>query len=84
MLAVILAHTFVGFVCILGGHPGAKWHIGFPLWMKQNWGIWGYLFPMVREQHLFSARCTDHESSPSGFSYPSSGQLRIPGTEANA
>lgn len=47
MLAIIIAHTFVGFVCIAGGHPGAKWHIGFPLWMKQNWGIWGYLFPMV-------------------------------------
>lgn len=47
MLAIIIAHTFVGVVCIAGGHPGAKWHIGFPLWMKQNWGIWGYLFPMV-------------------------------------
>ncbi|SPO03120.1 related to uracil permease [Cephalotrichum gorgonifer] len=47
MLAIIIAHTFVGFVCIAGGHPGAKWHIGFPLWMKQNWGIWGYLFPMA-------------------------------------
>ncbi|PVI06159.1 putative uracil permease [Periconia macrospinosa] len=47
MLAVIIAHTFVGILCIMGGHPGAKWHIGFPLWMKQNWGIWGYLFPMA-------------------------------------
>lgn len=47
MLAIIIANTFVGLVCIAGGHPGAKWHIGFPLWMKQNWGIWGYLFPMV-------------------------------------
>ncbi|KAL4905074.1 permease for cytosine/purines, uracil, thiamine, allantoin-domain-containing protein [Aspergillus multicolor] len=47
MLAIIIAHTFVGFVCVAGGHPGAKWHIGFPIWMKQNWGIWGYLFPMA-------------------------------------
>ncbi|KAH7028090.1 NCS1 nucleoside transporter [Microdochium trichocladiopsis] len=47
MLAIIVAHTFVGFVCVAGGHPGAKWHIGFPIWMKQNWGIWGYLFPMA-------------------------------------
>ncbi|CAH0058499.1 unnamed protein product [Clonostachys solani] len=47
MLAIVIAHTFVGFVCIAGGHPGAKWHIGFPLWMKQNWGIWGYWFPMA-------------------------------------
>ncbi|KAG9521466.1 NCS1 nucleoside transporter, partial [Aureobasidium melanogenum] len=47
MLAIIIANTFVGLVCIAGGHPGAKWHIGFPLWMKQNWGIWGYLFPMA-------------------------------------
>ncbi|KAF4931496.1 Uracil permease [Colletotrichum viniferum] len=47
MIVIIVAHTFIGFVCIAGGHPGAKWHIGFPLWMKQNWGIWGYLFPMA-------------------------------------
>ncbi|KAL4789571.1 permease for cytosine/purines, uracil, thiamine, allantoin-domain-containing protein [Aspergillus venezuelensis] len=47
MLAIIIAHTFVGFVCVAGGHPGAKWHIGFLIWMKQNWGIWGYLFPMA-------------------------------------
>ncbi|KAL4919217.1 permease for cytosine/purines, uracil, thiamine, allantoin-domain-containing protein [Aspergillus aurantiobrunneus] len=47
MLTIIIAHTFVGFVCVTGGHPGAKWHIGFPIWMKQNWGIWGYLFPMA-------------------------------------
>ncbi|TPX10305.1 uncharacterized protein E0L32_008710 [Thyridium curvatum] len=47
MICIIIAHTFVGFVCIAGGHPGARWHIGFPLWMKQNWGVWGYLFPMA-------------------------------------
>ncbi|KAH6991421.1 uracil permease [Ilyonectria sp. MPI-CAGE-AT-0026] len=47
MLAIVIAHTFAGLICIAGGHPGAKWHIGFPLWMKQNWGIWGYLFPMA-------------------------------------
>ncbi|KAF4448382.1 putative uracil permease [Fusarium austroafricanum] len=47
MLAIIVAHTIAGILCVAGGHPGAKWHIGFPLWMKQNWGIWGYLFPMA-------------------------------------
>ncbi|KAL2867511.1 nucleobase cation symporter-1 family protein [Aspergillus lucknowensis] len=47
MLAIIIAHTFVGLLCVAGGHPGAKWHIGFPIWMKQNWGVWGYLFPMA-------------------------------------
>jgi NCS1 family nucleobase:cation symporter-1 len=47
MLAIIIAHTIAGLLCVAGGHPGAKWHIGFPLWMKQNWGVWGYLFPMV-------------------------------------
>ncbi|KUI67734.1 Uridine permease [Cytospora mali] len=47
MLAIIVANVFMGFVCVLGGHCGAKWHIGFPMWMKQNWGIHGYLFPMA-------------------------------------
>ncbi|KAL3468948.1 permease for cytosine/purines, uracil, thiamine, allantoin-domain-containing protein [Aspergillus californicus] len=47
MLAIIIAQTFAGLLCVAGGHPGAKWHVGFPIWMKQNWGIWGYLFPMA-------------------------------------
>ncbi|SPJ88940.1 related to uracil permease [Fusarium torulosum] len=47
MLAIVVAHSIAGLLCVAGGHPGAKWHIGFPLWMKQNWGIWGYLFPMA-------------------------------------
>ncbi|KAM0192257.1 hypothetical protein ACHAPI_008431 [Fusarium lateritium] len=47
MLAIIVAHSIAGLLCVAGGHPGAKWHIGFPLWMKQNWGIWGYLCPMA-------------------------------------
>ncbi|KAJ9137270.1 NCS1 nucleoside transporter [Pleurostoma richardsiae] len=47
MLSIIIAHTFCGLLCIAGGQPGAKWHIGFPIWMKQNWGVWGYLFPMA-------------------------------------
>lgn len=35
VLAIVFAHTFIGFVCIAGGHPGAKWHTGFPHWTKQ-------------------------------------------------
>lgn len=54
MLAIVIAHTFAGVICVGGGHPGAKWHIGFPLWMKQNWGIWGYLFPMASAPTVIS------------------------------
>ena len=54
MLAIVIAQTFVGFVCIAGGHPGAKWHVGFPYWMKQVWGTWGYLFPMTVRVFLSS------------------------------
>ncbi|CZR63717.1 related to uracil permease [Phialocephala subalpina] len=52
MLAVILSQTFVGFVCILGGHPGAKWHIGFPFWMRAVWGSYGAYFPMANRVFL--------------------------------
>ena len=58
MLAIVVAHTIAGLLCVAGGHPGAKWHIGFPLWMKQNWGIWGYLFPMVGLYQLCNLRNT--------------------------
>ncbi|KAF3031589.1 hypothetical protein E8E12_000099 [Didymella heteroderae] len=54
MLAIVIAQTFVGFVCIAGGHPGAKWHVGFPYWMKQVWGTWGSLFPMTVRVFLSS------------------------------
>lgn len=52
MLVVILSQTFVGFVCILGGHPGAKWHIGFPFWMRAVWGSYGAYFPMANRVFL--------------------------------
>ncbi|GAB7363948.1 hypothetical protein MBLNU230_g4510t1 [Neophaeotheca triangularis] len=47
MLVLIIAHTFVGLICVMGGMPGAEWHIAFPHWMRQVWGIWGYLCPMT-------------------------------------
>ncbi|UQC77494.1 NCS1 nucleoside transporter [Colletotrichum lupini] len=52
-IAIVVAHTFVGFVCIAGGHPGAKWHIGFPLWMKQD-GVYGAIrvFCIDSHQHV--------------------------------
>ncbi|KAL7621695.1 hypothetical protein AAE478_009022 [Parahypoxylon ruwenzoriense] len=34
MLAIVVAHKFVGFVCIASGHPSAKWRMGFLMWMK--------------------------------------------------
>lgn len=44
---VIVAQVFVALSCIAGGAAGAKWHISFPFWMKQVWGTWGFLFPMI-------------------------------------
>lgn len=69
MLAIIVANGFMGLICVLGGHPGAKWHVGFPMWMKQNWGIWGYLFPMVC--FLFPAPASENRilSTHLGHSY---------------
>ncbi|KAI9367374.1 permease for cytosine/purines, uracil, thiamine, allantoin-domain-containing protein [Aspergillus egyptiacus] len=58
MLAIIIAHTFVGLLCVAGGHPGAKWHVGFPIWMKQNWGIWG--------QFVFSSPLYGPQQTPGG------------------
>lgn len=47
MLAIIVANLFAALMCVLSGHPGAKWHIAFPQWMRQIWGVHGYLVPMA-------------------------------------
>ena len=47
MLAIVIANSFAALMCVLSGQPGAKWHIAFPQWMRQIWGVHGYLVPMA-------------------------------------
>lgn len=52
MLVVIIAYVFSGFLCLAGGAPGAKWHIGFPFIQRSVWGMRGGLFPLVNRIFL--------------------------------
>ncbi|KAK5730195.1 hypothetical protein LTR15_000129 [Elasticomyces elasticus] len=47
ILAIIIGNAILGLCCVLFGAPGAKWHIAFPQWMRQIFGIRGYMVPMA-------------------------------------
>ncbi len=47
MLAIIIRYIVSAISCVLMGHPGAKWHIAWPQWMRQIWGVHGYFVPMA-------------------------------------
>lgn len=53
MLVVIIANVFAGFLCVLGGAPGAKWHVEFPLIQRSVWGMRGGYFPLANRVFLF-------------------------------
>ncbi|KAH7062601.1 NCS1 nucleoside transporter [Macrophomina phaseolina] len=52
MLTVIIAHTFVGFVCLVGRAPGAKQHIVFPFAQRAVWGVRGAYWPLLNREFL--------------------------------
>ena len=52
MLCVIIGNLIVGALCVLSGHPGAKWHIGFPVIQRASWGVRGYVFVVVQRVFL--------------------------------
>ena len=47
ILAIILGNLILGACCVAFGAPGAKWHVAFPQWLPQIFGIRGYLIPMA-------------------------------------
>ncbi|RVX68450.1 hypothetical protein B0A52_07450 [Exophiala mesophila] len=52
MLTVIIGNCIVGVLCVLSGHPGAKWHIGFPIIQRCSWGIRGSVFIIIQRVFL--------------------------------
>lgn len=52
MLTVAVAHTFVGLVCLAGGAPGARWHVGFPFAQRACWGVRGAYWPLLNRVFL--------------------------------
>ncbi|GME65164.1 related to uracil permease [Neofusicoccum parvum] len=52
MATVVAAHTFVGLVCVAGGAPGARWHVGFPFAQRAVWGVRGAWWPLANRVFL--------------------------------
>lgn len=52
MITVIVGNIIVGFMCVLSGAPGAKWHIGFPIIQRASWGTRGYVFVVIQRFFL--------------------------------
>ncbi|KAJ1712062.1 uracil permease [Aspergillus flavus] len=47
MVAVVLGRTIAAIVAILIGYIGAEWHIGFPVYSRAIWGVFGAFFPTL-------------------------------------
>ncbi|KAE8416765.1 permease for cytosine/purines, uracil, thiamine, allantoin-domain-containing protein [Aspergillus pseudocaelatus] len=47
MVAVILGRTIAAIVAVLIGYIGAEWHIGFPVYSRAIWGVFGAFFPTL-------------------------------------
>lgn len=52
MLTVIIGNIIVGFLCVMTGAPGAKWHIGFPIIQRASWGVNGFVFVVIQRVFL--------------------------------
>ncbi|KPI36855.1 Uridine permease [Cyphellophora attinorum] len=52
MLTVIIGNILVGFLCVMSGAPGAKWHIGFPMIQKCSWGTNAFAFIVIQRVFL--------------------------------
>lgn len=52
MLTVIIGNIIVGFMCVLSGAPGAKWHIGFPVIQRASWGTTAFIFVIIQRFFL--------------------------------
>ncbi|EFR00304.1 uracil permease [Nannizzia gypsea CBS 118893] len=47
MIAVILGRIIAAIVAVMIGYIGAEWHIGFPVYSRVIWGIFGAIIPTV-------------------------------------
>ncbi|CZT23700.1 related to uracil permease [Ramularia collo-cygni] len=48
MIAIIVARAIIAAVAILCGYIGADWHIGFPVYSRALWGMYGSYVPVIQ------------------------------------
>ncbi|RPD56817.1 NCS1 nucleoside transporter family [Lentinus tigrinus ALCF2SS1-7] len=47
MVSVIIGQLMVGVAVVANGFVGAEWHVGFPVYNRFVWGIFGSFFPLL-------------------------------------
>ncbi|ORX40323.1 NCS1 nucleoside transporter family [Kockovaella imperatae] len=47
MAVAVIGNLLVATCVVLTGLVGARWHVGFPMWNRMTWGLWGSLFPLA-------------------------------------
>jgi NCS1 family nucleobase:cation symporter-1 len=52
VIAVIVGKILIALVAIFNGYVGATWHIGFPVWSRVVWGIYGSYVALVQRIFL--------------------------------
>lgn len=48
MVATIIAKCIISCIAILNGFVGAEWHIGFPVFSRSIWGVYGAYLALVQ------------------------------------
>jgi hypothetical protein len=57
LLACIVGHIIAACLTVWNGRGGAIYHIGFPIWMRATFGMWGSLFPLACRSVLALVWC---------------------------
>ncbi|KAI0699509.1 NCS1 nucleoside transporter family [Cerioporus squamosus] len=47
MISVIIGQLIVGCAVVANGFVGAEWHVGFPMYNRFVWGVFGNFFPLL-------------------------------------
>jgi NCS1 family nucleobase:cation symporter-1 len=47
LLATIVGHLFGATMTIINGRGGSVYHVGFPIWMRATFGMWGGILPVL-------------------------------------
>ncbi|KAF2795242.1 hypothetical protein K505DRAFT_240319 [Melanomma pulvis-pyrius CBS 109.77] len=57
LLACIVGHFIAALLTVWNGRGGAVYHIGFPIWMRATFGMWGSLLPLACRSVLALVWC---------------------------
>jgi len=57
ILAVIIGKVIIALVAVGNGYVGAEWHVGFPVYNRGLWGVYGQYLALIQRivlRYVFS------------------------------